>query len=201
MNANYQNNIIDHRDYNIENKYNLKLEIDKEYIYFKITKLNQPLENIYTNRMELQTILKQLDLNSFNHSNSELTIFDKIYKMSNISIEINDEDSCNLIVKIIDKLEDKEKIVKIELSKEYMNDNDKLNIYNKEIEEMKKKINKLSMKLNKREEDIKYISKQNNSIIKKINEILLNQENKIKGNNIDEIINKRINEIEMKLFS
>ena len=56
------------------------------------------------------------------------------------------------------------------------------------------------MKLNKREEDIKYIRNQSDTITKNINEILLYQENKIKGNNIDEIINKKINEIENNLI-
>ena len=62
MNANnsnyYEKNIIDHREYNIDNnEYNLRIEIDKEYIYFKITKLNQSLEYIYNNKTDFQTIL------------------------------------------------------------------------------------------------------------------------------------------------
>ena len=51
MNANNinnkENNIIDHREYNIDNQYNIRIEIDKEYIYFKLIKLNQSLEYIY----------------------------------------------------------------------------------------------------------------------------------------------------------
>ena len=62
MNANNINNneknIIDHREYNIDNnEYNLRIELDKEYIYFKITKLNQSLEYIYNNKTDFQTIL------------------------------------------------------------------------------------------------------------------------------------------------
>ena len=48
MNANMQT-IMDHRDYIIENnKYHLKLVIDKQYIYFKLIKLNHDsLEYIF----------------------------------------------------------------------------------------------------------------------------------------------------------
>ena len=61
--------IIDHREYNIEyNEYNLRIEIDKEYIYFKIKNLNQSLEYIYKNKIDLQTILLKFDLNPSNHS-------------------------------------------------------------------------------------------------------------------------------------
>ena len=108
MNASSRKTIIGHRDYNIENKYNLKLEIDKDFIYFNLIKLNQSLESIYTNKMDVQTILKKLDLNPFNYSNSELKIFDKIYKMNNISIIIKDDNFCNLIFKK-DNLENNKK--------------------------------------------------------------------------------------------
>ena len=68
MNANNNNNcetnIIDHREYSIENnEYNLRIEIDNEYIYFKIKNLNQSLEYIYKNKIDFQTILQKFDLN------------------------------------------------------------------------------------------------------------------------------------------
>ena len=204
---NQQNTIIDHRNYNISKKYNLKLEIDKDYIYFDLTKLNQSLEYRYTNKMNLQSVLGKFDLNPSNYSNSELKIFDLIYQKNNISIQINDDNSCNLIFKIMGSLEYKEKIIEIKLFKE-MNENDRFNMlyndimkkerieYQKEIEKIKNRINELNINLEKREEDIKFISNQNQAIIKKIDEIILKQENEIKGNYINEIINQRINEIE-----
>ncbi len=138
----YEKNIIDHREYNIENnEYNLRIEIDKEYIYFKITKLNQSLEYIYKNKIDFQTILQKFDLNASNHSNFELKIFDKINKMNKISIKINDDNSCNLIFKILDYFEGEEIIKEIKLYKEYMNDNDKFNILYNEIKLMKKNYN------------------------------------------------------------
>ena len=102
---NKENNTIDHREYNIDNEYNIRIEVDKEYIYFKLTKLNQSLEYIYKNKIDFQTILKKFDLNASNHSNFELKIFDKIYKMNKISIKINDDNSCNLLFKILDYFE------------------------------------------------------------------------------------------------
>ena len=212
-NINYGKSIIDHREYNIDNnEYNLRIEIDKEYIYFKITKLNQSLEYIYKNKIDFQTILKQFDLNPSNHSNFQLKIFDKINEMNKISFKINDDNSCNIIFKILDYFEGEEKIKEIKLYKEYMNDKDKFNILyneiklmkkernkienNKEIEEMKNKINELNMNMKKREEDIKYILDEKDKIIKEMNEKIIKQDNEIK-----EIKNKRINEIENKLIN
>ena len=215
MDLNFQQNIfIDCRDYNIQNKeYNLRIELDKENIYFYLIKLNPSLEYIYTNRMDLQSILQKFDLNPSNHKHSQLKIFDKIYKMNNILIKIKDDKSCNLYFIIIDSLEDNKKIVKIKLSKKIMKNNNKFKKlyneiikkessqieYNKEIEEMKQKISELYNILNKREEETKYILNKNDTIIKKINEIILRQENKIKENSRDETIKKRINEIENNL--
>ena len=189
MNANMQT-IMDHRDYIIENnKYHLKLVIDKQYIYFKLIKLNNDsLEYRYTNRMDLQTLLENFDLNPLNHLNGDLNLFDKINEMNNISINMNNDYSCILIIKMIDNLNGNEKIQEIELSKEYMNDNEKINILYNELR-MIKESNKVGNK--------KEIEEMN----KKINDILLNQENIIKANNINDIINKRINEIENKLIN
>ena len=124
-----QNYIIDCRDYNIENnEYYLRIEIDKEYIYFNLTKITQSLF-IYKNKTIIQSILQDFDLKSFKDSNIELKIFDEIYEKNNISIKINDNNSCNLIFKR-DNIKNKEK-VEIQLIKEYKNENDKLNlIYN-----------------------------------------------------------------------
>ena len=221
-NINYEKNIIDHREYNIENnEYNLRIEIDKEYIYFKLTKLSQSLEYFYRNKIDFQTVLQKFDLNPSNHSNFELKIFDKINKKNKISIKINDDNSCNLIIKILDYIEEEEKIKEIKLYKEYMNDKDKFNILyneiklikkernkiesNKEIEEMKNKIlNELNINMKKREEGIKDILNEKDKIIKEMNEKIIKQDNEIneiKRKNINEIINKRINEIENKLFN
>ena len=207
-----QNYIIDCRDYNIENnEYYLRIEIDKEYIYFNLTKITQSLF-IYKNKTIIQSILQDFDLKSFKDSNIELKIFDEIYEKNNISIKINDNNSCNLIFKR-DNIKNKEK-VEIQLIKEYKNENDKLNLiynelelikkgrieYNKQIEEMKNTINEIP----KREEDK---LNQRNKIIKEIKEILLIEEEieKInsKMNKIEDILNQKdkiIKDISEKLI-
>ncbi len=206
--ANSQNNIINHREYNIKIKnidYILRIEIDQQYIYFILSKINESLEYNYKNKMDLLTIINKLELNSSKYSNLDLIlkIIDNINKKNKIIVDINEDNSCNLLFKLINAL-DEEFISEIKLYKEYMNNNDKFNILynkinlikninnktedNKEVEEMKNKINELNINMNKREEEIKDILRQKDIIIKDMNEKLINQENIIK-----EIENKLLN--------
>ena len=141
-----ENNIIDHREYNIDNEYNLRIEIDKGYVYFNLTKSNQSLEYIYKNKIDFQVMFKKFDLNPFNHLNFELEIFDIINKMNKFSIKINDNNSCNIIFKILDIFKEKEKLKEIKLYKEYMNDNDKFNYLYNELKLIKKERNKIEYK-------------------------------------------------------
>ena len=176
MSESNQNNVIAHREFNIkieEDEYNLRIEVDQEYIYFILSKLNEPLEYTYKNKMDLLTIVNKLELNSSKYSNLELilNIFDIIYEKNKIIIEIKDDNSCNLLIKLINIFE-KEVEKEIKLYKEYMNNNDKFNIlfnkikllnYSNHSSEDNSNIDKnLSVnKLNKKEDDI---------IIKEINE-------------------------------
>ena len=48
-------NILDHREYNIKldnNEYNLRLEIDNEYLYFILSIANKFIEYFYENKNE-----------------------------------------------------------------------------------------------------------------------------------------------------
>ena len=215
-NDNSKNNIIEHREFNFNietDKYNLRIEIDQEYIHFILSKLNESLEYIYKNKMDLITIVNKFELNSSKYSNLELVlkIFDITYEKNKISININDDDSCYLIIKLINIFEE-ETTKKIELYKEYMNNNDKFNILYTKIKllnnshrssedntEFENKLNEL----NKKEEEIKDILNKKDNIIKEMKEKLKNQENEIKNlnnnNNIDHLINKKIEEVENKL--
>jgi len=226
---NHQNNIIVHREYNIindNNEFILRLEIDHQYIYFNLSRLNESLEYIYKNKMDLITIVNKLELNALKYSNLEsvLKIFDIIYEKNKILISVVDDNSCNLLIKQINIFE-KEVINEIKLYKEYMSNNDKFNIlYNKikflnnggsinetlklgddmDIESIKKKLNELTIKMNKREEEIKNMLNIKNNTIEEIKEKLLKQENEIKNlnnRNINEVINKKIEEIEKKLIN
>ena len=226
---NHQNNIIVHREYNIindNNEFILRLEIDHQYIYFNLSRLNESLEYIYKNKMDLITIVNKLELNALKYSNLEsvLKIFDIIYEKNKILINVVDDNSCNLLIKQINIFE-KEVINEIKLYKEYMSNNDKFNIlYNKikflnngssinrtlklgddmDIESIKKKLNELTIKMDKREEEIKNMLNIKNNIIEEIKEKLLKQENEINNfnnRNINEVINKKIEEIENKLIN
>ena len=219
---NTQNNIIVHREYNVknnENEYILRIEIDSQYIYFIVSKLNESLEYIYKNKLDLITIVNKLELNSSKYASLEsvLKIFDIVYEKNKIIINIID-DSCNLLIKLINIFE-KEVIFEIKLYKEYMSNNDKFNIiYNKirflnkeafgdlklldnlDVESIKNKLNELNTKMNKREEQIKNML---NIKDKEINEKLLKQQNeiqKLNDINIEEIIEKKVGEIESKLI-
>ena len=196
-NKNYEVNILNHKEYNIKNENddcNLRIEIDHQYIYFILSKLNEPLEYIYKNKLDLTTIINKLELNASKYTNLELilTIIDNLNKKNRILIKINEDNSCNLLFKLTNAF-DGEFINEIKLYKEHMNNNDKFNILfskikninikeegNKEIEDIKNKINELNINMNKNDEEIRDIINQKDIIIKNMNEKLINQENMIK---------------------
>ena len=217
MSESNQNNIIAHREFNIKvekDEYNLRIEVDQDYIYFILSKLNEPLEYTYKNKMDLLTIVNKLELNSSKYSNLELilNIFDTIYEKNKINIDIKDDNSCNILVKLVNIFE-QEVEKEIKLYKEYMNNNDKFNILFSKIQllnysnfssEDNSNIEKNINKFNKKEEEIKDILNQKDSILKEINEKLLKHENEIKKlseENLNEIINKKFGEIENKLIN
>ena len=107
---NSENNIINHREYSIKNEnniYNLKIEIDQKYIYFILTMLNENLEYIYKNKIDSLTIINKFELNPSKFSNLDLILklLDNIYLKNQISIKINDDNYCNLLIKLINIFE------------------------------------------------------------------------------------------------
>ena len=227
MNQSSSYNIIDHREYNIKienNSYNLRIEIDKEYVHFILSLIDEPIEYIYKNKMDLITMVNKLELNSSKFSNLELIlkIFDSIYEKNKILININDDNSCNILIKVINMFED-EVVKEIKLYKEFMNIDDKFNILykkfqllsipnnkkennneNNNINNNLNELNELNINMTKREKEIKEILNKNNIIIKEMNDKLLKLENEIKNINekkINEIINNKIEEIKSKLIN
>ena len=87
--------------------------------------------------MNLSTIVNKLELNIIKYSNLELilNIFDEIYLNNNINININNDESCNLIIKFINVL--KESKYEFKLYKNYMKMNDKFNILFNQIKLIK----------------------------------------------------------------
>ena len=126
-----EKNIINHREYNIKNEnniYNLKIEVGQKDIYFTLTNLNDNLEYIYKNKIDSLTIINKLELNPSKFSNLDLILklLDNINLKNQISIKINDDNSCNLLIKLTN-IFNEEILGEFKLYKEYMNNNDKFN--------------------------------------------------------------------------
>ena len=130
-NENLNDTYIIHREYNIKKEkeiYNLRIEMDYVNIYFKLKKLNEFIDYIYKNKFKIESFINILELNPNKYSNYELIlkIFDKLYNKNNILIDKIDEDNINIKIKYSILYDDIEKEIK--LYKEYMNINDKINI-------------------------------------------------------------------------
>ena len=130
-NENLNDAYIIHREYNIKKEkeiYNLRIEMDYINIYFKLKKLNESIDYIYKNKFKISSFINILELNQNKYSISELIliIFDKLYNKNSIIIDDINEDNINLKIKYSILYDDIEK--EIQLYKEYMNINDKINI-------------------------------------------------------------------------
>ena len=128
---NTEKNTINHREYSIKNEnneYNLKAEIDQKYVYFILTMLNDNLEYAYKNKIDSLTIINKFELNPSKFSNLDLILklLDNIYLKNQISIKINDDNSCNLLIKL-NNIFNEEILGEFKLFKEYMNNKDKFN--------------------------------------------------------------------------
>ena len=80
---NIQKIILEQREYILkieDNEYNLKIEVDCQFIYFTLTNLDENVEFIYKNKMDLFSIAYKLELNVSKYSNFEyiLKLFDNL---------------------------------------------------------------------------------------------------------------------------
>ena len=131
--------IYNHREYNIKienNNYLLRLEIDEQNIYFIIS-INDNIEYNYKTKMNLSNIVNKLELNQIKYSNLELilNLFDEMYKNKKILININNDESCILLIKIINAFVEEK--YEIKLYKKYININDKFNLLFNQIKILK----------------------------------------------------------------
>ena len=212
MNTKEEKNILDHREFSIKsekNEYTLRIEIEQENIHFKLYLVNSPLENIYKNNLNLLTIIDKLELNSTKYSNLDLIlkIFDSLYEKNKISVNIEDDNFCTLLLKVINMF-DEEVVKEIKLYKIYMNSDDKFNILYNKLKLLNKGSN-INNNISNIEENnqieimenkIKELNKKD-IIINEMKEKLINIENEIKkisGENINEIVSKKIEELEKK---
>ena len=179
----YSENILNHKEYDMifeEEKYVLRIEINKIHINFILSRLEDPSCG-FKNKFDLITIVNKLALNPSKHSdlNDILEIFDKVYSKNKLSISRIDDNAINLIIKfniIFDEVTHELKLYKL-----YMNTNDRFNVFNKEMKILQ--VNELGENLNQKNEEINKIKEslnEKNSIIKEQKDILIKQENEIK---------------------
>ena len=176
--------INDHREYTIKidekSNYLLRLELKQKYIYFIVSTEEQIGYN-YKTSMDLSTIVNRLELNASKYNKLELIlkIFDQLYENNKILIQINNDEYCSLILKLMQVT--KEETYEIKIYKHYMNPDDKFKIMFNLIKELKNENNEIKNeminKINKLNETIE----EKNKNINEMNSKLINQENKIKG--------------------
>ena len=198
-----ERNIINHKEYILKlnnDDYSLRIEIDKVYISFIVTKLNDSVEYNYRNKYDLNSIVNKLVLNPNKHSNLNiiLNIIDQVYSKNKISLSEVDDNTIKILIKFNIIFE--EVTHELTLYKIYMNTDDKYNLlYNEiktmqnnfitvtnnkdnEINQLKLKLNEMINNLNKKNEEInnfKQIINEKDKVIDEINTKLLNQENLI----------------------
>ena len=179
----------DYREYSLKgdekNNYILGLELKEKYIYFVVSSENQINYN-YKTFMDLPTIVNKLELNQPKYNKLELIlkIFEQLYENNKISLKINNNEYCNLILNFVN--ESKENSFEIKIDKNYdINIEHKLGVIfnlmrslknnytdnnnNELIKKMKNQINILNEKI-----------EQKDKTIKEMNKKIINKENKIK---------------------
>ena len=174
--------LSEHREYIIKidekNKYILRLELKQKYIYFIFSSEDQLGYN-YKTSMDLSTIVNKLELNpsKFNKLELILKLFNQIYENNKISIKINNDEYCSLIIKLIQA--SNEENYEIKLYKHYMNPDDKFKIMFNLIKELKNENIDIKNEMNNKINKLNEIIQQKDKIINEMNSKLLNQGNKI----------------------
>ena len=202
--------ILDHREYIIshENKnYNLRLEIKEKTITIIIS-LNDIIEYNYRTQMSLAAIDDKLGLNQAKYNDLELILklFDKIYEKKKIFININNvngnDDSCTLIIKLVNA--DEENTYEIKIFKNYMKTNDKFNLLfnqikelkdikdnsKKNIEQMNNQIKELKTQIDQKDKEIKNIKNTINQKDEELKNVI-----SLKDEEIKNIINQKDDEV------
>ena len=226
LKKNEKEDIYDHREYNIKaenNEYLLIINISEKNIHFIIS-LKNIIEYNYKIKMNLLSIVDKLALNQKKYYDLSLILklFDKIYGNQKLFIKINNDNSCTLIIKFINVLE--EETFEIKLYKHFMKEEDKYNLLfneikslknnnnnnfnNEKIEKMNNRINELENKIEQKNEEIKKIINEKDVIIndmkdeiRKLNNKIKEQENTINSNHniINDILNNLENIAEKKV--
>ena len=189
-------------------KYNLRIEVDNKNISFILIKneiLN--LDIIYKTKIDLEKFKKDYYLNPVFYSESFLTLFDNICKNNGITVNINSNDSCTLLIKLLSPLQ-QEITKEIQLFQNINNmdnadllcDTIKYIVKKQNMEDNKKTKNiyKILDDLNKRYEEYNEILNQKDLIINEMNKKIVKQDQKL--NELIAFINQRVEETEKKVI-
>ena len=186
-------NIIIKKEYNLDinnNKYNLIITLDNEFIEFKVYQLNDIKFIYYKNKFNLNNINNILDLslNIYNNLEKVLQLIDLAYKNKNLLINIDINNKMNLIIRYQIGFMKHECLIPL-IEKE-LDINEKFEIIFNEIILLKKledrRINEKIKNIEKLLLDIKTKFEENLNIINLLkNEVVLDLNSKRIGN--DEI--------------
>ena len=202
MKVKEENNYISFKDFHLKKDniyYLLRIEIEHDFLNITLKKANISLDYFYKNKVKITEIINELKLDEKYKSNNYLIlkIFDKIYANNKIIINIMDNSRINL------KLEISNNIVEINLIKESISIDTKLNLIYDEIIKRKYNNNKIENIIN-----LEFLNNKNSFIkndekIFKLNEINDKETTKgyIENIGIDELY-KKIDEIyiEQKIY-
>ena len=131
--------ILEHKEFlinTLNEKYNLIIERDSSFIYFKLYKSDEIDLYYYKNELELESIIKNLKLNSskFRDLKDIFILIEKCYCNNNIFLQENN-DIINLIIKNVhDSNTDENKIC---LFKSELNINESFDLIFKQIKKIK----------------------------------------------------------------
>ena len=137
--------ILEHKEFlinTLNEKYNLIIERDSSFIYFKLYKSDEIDLYYYKNELELESIIKNLKLNSskFRDLKDIFILIEKCYCNNNIFLQKNN-DIINLIIKNVhDSNTDENKIC---LFKSELNINESFDLIFKQIKKIKSNENNI----------------------------------------------------------
>ena len=132
--------ILDSKEFIIKsenNKYHLKIEVNKKYIYLNVSLTDRIIDSSYQNKYDLSSIVRLLNLipNKYTDLSQVLKFIEKAYSTNKIGIV---HDDLNLIMTLKMPMGFEEEIYKLTLYKVILSNNDIINQIVKELNSIKK---------------------------------------------------------------
>ena len=197
--------ILDSKEFIIKsesNKYHLKVEINRKYIYLNVSLGDRIIDSSYQNKYDLNAIVRLLNLipSKYKDLSQVLKFIEKAYSMNKIGIV---HDDLNLIMTLKMPMGFEEEIYKLTLYKVILSNNDIINQIVKELNSIKKIMRANGYSTNEFNNN-RYYKMNNDNIYKRLDDlsnnmnykdILINELNKkmaIKDKEIRDIYSKLI---------